>query len=107
MLFKCKCKKLPFHYLDYEVVSIGENSLGEASIETCKACGTAWLKFLIEEPHYSNSGRWWRTEIVPSKISGLTIEKAKEYIEEQEECFAGGSFYAKGIHKMIKPICVQ
>ena len=57
VFFKCKCKKPPFHYLDYEVVCIGENNQAEASIETCKACRTVWLKFLIEEPHYLNSGR--------------------------------------------------
>ena len=106
MFFKCKCQKPPFYYLDYEIVTLGENDQGEASVETCKSCGTVWLKFLIEEPHYSKSGRWWRAKVDPEEVSSLTIENVKFFIERQDECFAGGSYYKKGIHKKNKPIWV-
>ncbi|MBN2835218.1 MAG: hypothetical protein JXR48_09655 [Candidatus Delongbacteria bacterium] len=107
MIFKCKCKKPPFHYLDYDIVVLGENNLGEATLQTCKKCGAIWLKFLIEEPHYTNSGRWWRVQVSPNEMVSLTIDSAINYIEIQSECFVGGSFYKQGIHKKYKPICVK
>ena len=107
MIFKCKCKKPPFHYLDYNIVDLGEDNQGEATLETCKKCNTVWLNYLIEEPHHSNSGRWWRVEVLPNEVSSLSMNTVKSYIESKETCFVGGSFYKQGIHNKRKPTCVK
>lgn len=98
LFFKCNCEKPPFHYLDFNRSDIGEDSSGaEISVDTCKKCGAIWLVYLIEEPHYSNSGRWWRTKLITPEI---TPELSKDYIESQDWCFVGGSFHnSTGIKK--------
>ena len=107
MLLRCACKNPPFYYQDYEIVSLGEDGQGEITLETCKTCGTFWLKYLIEDPHFSDSSRWWRAEVANNEISSISVGYAKEYIESQDQCFAGGSFYQEGIHKKYKPIYIK
>ncbi|GAB1039423.1 MAG: hypothetical protein SLagBPW_21260 [Shewanella algae] len=57
-MFQCKCKTPPFSYLDYEIIELGKNNQGQARLQTCKICGSVWVYYLIEEPHYTKSGRW-------------------------------------------------
>ena len=104
---QCTCQRPPFHYLGYSIDKLGENEQGEATLETCKYCGAIWLNYLIEEPQYSNSGRWWRMEVTQTEAATLNIANVRDFIEQQDSCFAGGSFYNQGVHKKAKPICVK
>jgi hypothetical protein len=101
----CTCSKLPFNFMHFKTVALGEDSFGaEITINTCKKCGLAWLKYLIEEPHYSRSGRWWMTALPTQGSSGLSVANARQYIERQAECFAGGSYFKSTGHHISAPI---
>jgi len=102
IFFKCHCEKPPFNYLDFTTNELGENlSGGEVSIDTCNKCGANWLRYFIDEPHYSNSGRWWRVKLT---IQDISPEKSKEYIESKSWCFIGGSFHNSTGKKCNAPI---
>jgi len=104
---KCKCEEPPFYYLKFHSKELGEDAThGEVSLEKCKKCGTYWLKYLIEQPQYTKAGRWWRVRISQNDLENFTVEMAKSYIENQDWCFVGGSFYDQGIHKKERPITV-
>lgn len=105
---RCDCERPPFNYADYKIEILGEDTTyGEVSLNQCLKCGAYWLKYLIEEPHYTNSGRWWRIRISKGELKAITVENAKEYIMSQDTCFVGGSFYKQGIHKQERPIIVK
>ena len=102
MLLKCKCEKPPFHYLNFERNELGYDvSGGEVAEEICNECGTKWLVYLLEEPHYTKSGRWWRIKVTNEEY---TKETVKEIIESKEWCFVGGSFYDSQGKKVNAPI---
>ncbi len=104
----CTCQNPPFFYLNFDTRDLGRNEeYGEVSIEVCKQCGSKWVRYSIEDEQHSRSGRWWRAQILNDEDGlVLTAGNAKEFIERQEWCFAGGSFYEIGVHKMMKPIKV-
>lgn len=103
----CNCNKPPFYYLDYNSIYLGtDDNYADITIDTCKNCGKKWLKYLIEEEHYTKSGRWWRAPIDSSIVNILTAENSKELIESLDWCFVGGSYYDGNIHKEERPIKV-
>jgi hypothetical protein len=103
----CKCGTPPFYYADFSTTEVGEDASGaEISLETCKSCGQMWIKYLIEEPHLSRSGRWWRVQVSPEQRHKISPAHVKEFIEEQPWCFVGGSFFESTGKKVIAPIHV-
>jgi hypothetical protein len=107
MVASCKCQAPPFHFADYDIVELGEDLHGaEASLWTCKLCGATWLKYLIEEPHFSQSGRWWRVVVPSEKQTTMTALSAKAFVQQQQEGFAGGSYFRSTGHKVSAPIRV-
>ena len=105
---ECACQNPLFHYRDFDSLELGSDSTnGDVSLHTCKKCSTKWVGYLVEWPHFSKSTRWYRTPITAEEALTLTAENAKDYIEKQEWCFAGGDYYREiGIHKKTKPIKV-
>lgn len=90
----CKCNTPPFHFADYDAVDFDTgNSIAEISLETCKHCGYIWLKYLIEDPSRSGSGRWWRVLVPASQVATITADNAKAFIQNQTEGFVGGSYF--------------
>jgi hypothetical protein len=80
----CQCNKPPFHYESFNTSSLGEDALGaEITIDSCKTCGQLWLKLLIDEPHYSKSGRWWRVVLSAENAETLAARDVRQYIEQQ------------------------
>ena len=63
--------------------------------------------FLIEEEHYTKSGRWWRAPVEPEKLSSITADNAKQFIESLDWCFIGGSYYDGKIQIAKKPIEIE
>jgi len=101
----CSCKVPPFHFADYQTVEIGEDKHGaEISVSTCKRCGDLWLCYLIEWPHYSRSGRWWRVKLSPKEKRLVSTATAREIVERSSEGFAGGSFFNSCGHPITAPI---
>ena len=104
----CKCEEPPFFYFDYHTVDLGVGAnYASVNIDTCKKCGKKWLKVLIEEEHYSRSGRWWRAPVEPERVSSITPETATQFIESLEWCFVGGSYYDGKIQKVNGPIEIR
>lgn len=102
MFFECVCLSPPFSYLNYESNELGCDSAGaEVSINICKKCSKLWLKYLIEQPHYSKSGRWWIAEL---NVNSISVESARNYIESQKWCFIGGSYFESAGIKLKAPI---
>ena len=98
----CICENPPFHYSNYEKVKSGTDAFGaEVTLEKCKYCKNFWLVYLLENPHYSNSGRWWRTKIASDDIE---IENARSRFEQSKSCFIGGSYFQSNGTKVIAPI---
>ena len=104
----CVCAEPPFHYLRFERAELGADSFNaDVSIETCKACAQLWLVYLIEEEHYSRSGRWWRAPISREQRDALTPAAARQFIERSPWCFVGGSFHDSTGYRANAPIAVQ
>lgn len=51
------------------------------------------LKYLIEEPHISRSGHWWRVLVPANEVANINASNAKAFIDNQTEGFAGGSYF--------------
>jgi hypothetical protein len=104
----CTCRHPPFWFVDYYTVHLGEDSHGaDISHFTCKHCGATWLMYLIEEPHYSRSGRWWRVEIKEKNTNAVSAATARQYIERSAAGFAGGSYFNSQGHAITAPIKVS
>lgn len=103
----CSCEEPPFRFEDYKTVEVGEDSHGaEISVLTCNLCGHMWLNYLIDWPHQSRSGRWWRVHIPPDEKHSISTTTAREFIERSFEGFAGGSFFNSHGHRITTPITV-
>lgn len=91
----CACEVPPFYVGDYQEESLGDDDAlgGEVSLQTCKTCGTSWLKYLLESPHHSRSSRWWRVRVPAERKAQLTAQNARDFIERQAEGFQGGSLF--------------
>jgi hypothetical protein len=91
----CRCHQPPFHFEDYETSVLGDDSTwAEVSIDRCRNCGTYWLNYLIEEEHFSRSGRWWRVVVPEAEKDHLQAKNAREFIEQQASGFYGGSYFS-------------
>ena len=103
----CTCEQPPFHYLNFAREEIGEDHYGaEVAIETCRECNRMWLVYLIEEPHYTKSGRWWRVPITPLERINFQPQAARQFIESKDWCYIGGSFYGSPGQKKTGRIVV-
>ncbi|HEU4558400.1 MAG TPA: hypothetical protein VFS20_11145 [Longimicrobium sp.] len=102
---RCTCLTPPFWFEDFERTDLGEDASGaEVALETCKVCGRIWLKYLIEEPHYSRSARWWRAAVPEEELSQLSAASAREFIERQASCFVGGSGFGSSGRETLGPV---
>lgn len=94
---ECKCMTPPFYYLDYDSQSVGEDKTngrgGEVTLETCNACGTKWLRYFVEYPSFSESGRWYRGSVTLEMVESLTPENALELLASLSWHFSGGSYF--------------
>ncbi|MDH3647023.1 MAG: hypothetical protein OER80_09640 [Gammaproteobacteria bacterium] len=106
---RCSCETPPFTYYGaYAQNELGEDSSqNEISIsDRCDGCGLHWLVYYIDQPHHTNSGRWWRVKIAAKDLDGFSADMAKSYIEDQEWCLVGGSYYDQGTQRIEGPIRV-
>lgn len=94
---ECRCTTPPFHYLDYDTVSLGvdmtNSRYGEVTVETCRACGSKWLRYFVEYEAFSQSGRWFRGPVTHEMLESLTPERAPELLESLPWYFYGGSYF--------------
>jgi len=108
MSAECSRSRPPFWWNGFQCHRLGDDSKGgEVSVEVCTACGTPWLEYLIEEPHYSRSGRWWRAPLADAEFEGLEADSARPLLESREWCFVGGSFHDSTGHRIEAPVRVS
>ena len=94
---ECLCMTPPFYYIDYETTPLGVDMTkgrhGEVTVETCRACGSLWLRYFIEWEWLSESGRWFRGLVTPEMIESLKPEDAPELLASLPWYFYGGSYF--------------
>lgn len=94
---QCRCMTPPFHFSDFTSVEVGidrtKSRFGEVTLETCKHCGTVWLRYFVEYEYRSGSGRWYRGQIDTPLAAKLTPENAVAILEALPEYFYGGSYF--------------
>jgi hypothetical protein len=87
----------PFDYRDFDSVELGVDPtncrFAEVSVETCKTCGATWLRYLIEQEAFPESGRWYRGLVTPEVVRSLTPEQAPVVLASLPWYFSGGSFF--------------
>jgi len=93
----CRCMTPPFMYWDFDAVPVGVDGTkgrgGEVTLETCKACGSLWLRYFVEYEFFSQSGRWYRGLVTPEVVESLTPERAPELLQNLPWLFSGGSYF--------------
>lgn len=108
---ECRCIRPPFRYLDYETVSLGVDETGgrcgEVTVETCKACGSIWLRYFVEYEFFSESGRWYRGQVTREMIESLTPEQAPELLARLPWYFYGGSYFRTLGRKGSGPLTID
>jgi hypothetical protein len=94
---ECRCMTPPFSYLDYETATLGVDETngryGEVTVETCRACGSVWLRYFVEYEFYSESGRWYRGPVTTEMVEGIKPEQAPELLSSLPWYFYGGSYF--------------
>lgn len=107
----CCCLNPPFSYLDYEVLKLGidhtNGRYGEVTLETCKHCGTHWLKYHVEYESDSSSGAWFRGQISDLSVAAITPANAITFLEQLPCYFIGGSRYHSTGMRSTGKICAD
>jgi hypothetical protein len=87
----------PFDYRDFETASLGVDETngryGEVTVETCKACGSMWLRYFVEYEFFSESGRWYRGPVTAEIVESLKPEQAPALLSSLPWYFYGGSYF--------------
>ena len=84
------------------------SEMSEVTMWKCGGCDEFfWLRYLIEQPQYSKAGRYWEVKISAKDAEGFSADNAKRFIEDQDWCIAGGSYYDQGRHIQTRPIAVN
>jgi hypothetical protein len=101
----------PFHYTDFSSAAIGVDKTngryGEVSIETCRACGSKWLRYLAEFEAFTKSGRWYKGLLSEEAARSITPETAVAVLESLEWRFAGGSYFESTGFRSTGPVLVN
>ena len=101
----------PFHYTDFESEFVGVDKtngrFGEVSIETCKTCGSKWLRYFVAYEAFTASGRWYRGLLSQKILNSLTPEGAVEALAGLPWHFYGGSYFETTGRKGVGPIFVD
>jgi guanosine-3',5'-bis(diphosphate) 3'-pyrophosphohydrolase len=90
----CGCMTPPFYHWDFEKRELGVTAnYGEIQIETCKSCGTKWLRYFWEHEGFTASGRWYKGIIDDTSLPTLKPENCVKYLESLPWYIYGGSYF--------------
>lgn|ERR1044072_5047035 len=108
---ECRCMTPPFSYLDYETTTLGVDETngryGEVTVETCRACGSMWLRYFVEYESFSESGRWYRGRVTAEMVESLKPEQAPELLSNLPWYFYGGSYFRTRGREGSGPVSVD
>jgi len=103
--------KPTFHDTDFDSEFVGVDKtngrFGQVSIETCKTCGSKWLRYFVEYEAYTASGRWYRGLMSQKLIKSLTPATAVKTIADLPWHFYGGSYFETSGRKGVGSIFVD
>lgn len=105
----CKCMTPPLHYQDVEQDAAGDLFQedrwgGEITVERCKSCGTKWIRYFIEYPAFTSSGRWCRAPVTDEVLRNLSADEVLAYIVNQPLYLYGGSFFGSSGKVGTRPV---
>ena len=110
MTQECRCMTPPFDYRDFETTPLGvdetKGRFGEVSVETCRACGSVWLRYFLEWEWLSESGRWYRGLVTAEMVEWLQPEQAPELLSSLPWYFYGGSYFRTTGRKGSGPLVI-
>ncbi len=93
----CACFNPPFNFQDFTEKFIGVDEthgrFGDVSVDTCKHCGTRWLRYHVVYEGFSESGRWYRGLVSDEQLAEITPQTAVEFLESLPWRFYGGSYF--------------
>lgn len=105
---ECRCMTPPFSYQDFDTSPLGVDTTkgrnAEVTVETCKACGSVWLRYFVEWEWHSESGRWYRGPVTWERVWQLKPEQAPELLAGLPWYFYGGSYFRTTGRKGSGPI---
>ncbi len=93
----CRCMAPPFRAEDFNGTRIGVDEsngrYGDVDVETCRACGSRWLRYFVEYEAFPRSGRWYRGRLTDELAASIRAESAARILETLDWYWAGGSFF--------------
>lgn len=108
---ECCCLTLPSGGADFDSTVIGVDEtrgrFGEVSVETCRRCGSKWIRYFVEYEAFTKSGRWYRGLISEDAARSVTPEAAVALLESLEWRFVGGSYFESTGFKSSRPVSVD
>jgi hypothetical protein len=94
---QCRCMTPAVDFGDFDSQAVGIDETrgrhGEVSVETCKECGTRWLRYFVEYEAFSQSGRWYRAIVSADVLATLKPEDSVGVLEQVPWYFYGGSYF--------------
>ncbi|MEM1309320.1 MAG: hypothetical protein AAGF98_07445 [Cyanobacteria bacterium P01_H01_bin.153] len=107
----CHCMTPPFHYTHFDSQYLGVDETngryGDVSIETCKACGSKWIHYLVEYEAFSSSGRWYRALASAETLEMAIPQNAVDLLSASPWHFFGGSYFHSTGQRGTGPINVD
>ena len=96
----CSCLNGDDYFANFIERYIGmDDSFGEISTMQCRLCGRYWLRYYYANEAYTGSGRWYRGIIEPALVSSISIENAKDILENLTWYYRGGSYFGGKVIK--------
>lgn len=94
----CVCMNPPLHYEDFEIDPASDTfrddaNGGEITVEKCRHCGTKWLRYFVEYPAFTSSGRWCRGVVTDEELAQLTTETVLPFLGDLPWHLYGGSYF--------------
>ena len=89
----CACFAAPATHLIGTTALGLDSQLAEVSVLICQDCGQHWLRYFYEVEAFTGSGRWYLGAITLEQLASLTLERAKNTLENLNWYYYGGSYY--------------
>jgi len=95
---ECSCFSPQLDSGDYDSRDVGETyetngRSCEASVLTCRQCGSKWLYYRVDYWAYKHSARWYRGLIPETAEHPVVVESAVKILETSECRFEGGPHF--------------
>ncbi|ESQ73504.1 hypothetical protein [Asticcacaulis sp. AC402] len=106
---KCGCAEFDATYQQFRLWrSLPDDKTdgrhAEVEIKECVTCGKLWLRYAVEYPAFSYSGRWARGEITPELAAVIEPEEAADFLAKRPSIIYGGSFYGGVVSEKSGPL---